>query len=178
MREDRFEKNHPKFPKFLKVVSTECIAPGTIFDIKVRAQKNNPFSRLSHNELALQFYNAGFFNPQLCDQAIACLEMMDFEGKDDVLQKIELNGTLYQQVQSLQQQMLQLAQIVDSQNGTNITRQMVQEFSAGGAGQTISAVADVSQGETENDSLGAVKSTGHATADEARNRAANASEPR
>lgn len=149
-----------------------------IFDIKVRAQKNNPFSRLSHNELALQFYNAGFFNPQLCDQAIACLEMMDFEGKDDVLQKIELNGTLYQQVQSLQQQMLQLAQIVDSQNGTNITQQMVQEFSAGGAGQTISAVADVSQGETKNDSLGAVKSTGHATADEARNRAANASEPR
>ena len=32
---DRFEKNHPKFPKLLKVVSTECIAPGTIFDIKV-----------------------------------------------------------------------------------------------------------------------------------------------
>lgn len=32
---ERFEKNHPKFPKFLKVVTTECIAPGTILEIKV-----------------------------------------------------------------------------------------------------------------------------------------------
>lgn len=145
-----------------------------IFDIKVRAQKNNPFSRLSHNELALQFYSSGFFNPQMCDQAVACLDMMDFEGKDDVLSKVKSNGTMFQQLQMLQQQAMQLAQIVDTQNGTNIMQQMAQQFSTG---QMMPSLA-VGAGELNNNSLGAEKSVGHATAEQARNRAATASEPR
>ena len=72
-----------------------------VFDIQVKAQKRNAFSTLSQNELAKEFYSAGFFNPQLSDQALACIDMMDFEGKDEVRKKIMDNGTLYQQVQQL-----------------------------------------------------------------------------
>ena len=42
--------------------------------------------------MALQFFSAGFFNPQLADQALQCLEMMDFERKDFVMQRIAKNA--------------------------------------------------------------------------------------
>lgn len=94
------------------------------FDIEVVPQKRSPYSKLSQNELALQFYGAGFFNPQMADQTLACLEMMDFDRKDFIMQKIAQNGGMYQQMLMMQQQMLSLAEIVDSTQGTNIAQQM------------------------------------------------------
>lgn len=88
-----------------------------IFDIKVKAQRANPYSRTAQNELALQFYNLGFFNPQLTDQALAAIDMMDFEGKEKVREMIRNNGTLYEQLQQAQQTNLQLAQLVAETTG-------------------------------------------------------------
>ena len=75
------------------------------YDIEVTAQKASPYSRLSQNELALQFYGQGFFNPAMADQALACLEMMDFDRKSSIIQRISQNGTLYQQLMMCQQQL-------------------------------------------------------------------------
>ena len=47
--------------------------------------------------------------------------MMTFEGKDRVVQRITQNGTLYQQIMVMQQQMAQMAAIIDAQNGTNLS---------------------------------------------------------
>ena len=56
---DRFEKNPPKFPKFLKVVSTECIAPGPIFDIKVtKANGETIESNIRLNEEDMELMEA------------------------------------------------------------------------------------------------------------------------
>ena len=88
-----------------------------VFDIKVRPQKSSPFSRLSQNELALQFYDKGFFNPQLSDQALATIEMMDFEGKQSVKEKIQENGTLYQTILQMQQQMQAMASVIEQATG-------------------------------------------------------------
>jgi hypothetical protein len=74
-----------------------------IFDIKVRAHKANPYSRIAQNSMAQEFYGAGFFRPDLSDQALACIEMMDFEGKDAVAERIAQNGTMFQEIQRLQQ---------------------------------------------------------------------------
>lgn len=87
------------------------------FDVKVEAEKSSSYSRLSQNELAMQFYNAGFFNPQYTDQVSACLEMMDFQGKQSVLQKVQQNGGMYQQMLQMQQQMLQLSEMIDQLSG-------------------------------------------------------------
>lgn len=87
------------------------------FDVKVEAEKSSSYSRLSQNELAMQFYNAGFFNPQYADQVSACLEMMDFQGKQSVLQKVQQNGGMYQQMLQMQQQMLQLSEMIDQLSG-------------------------------------------------------------
>lgn len=83
-----------------------------VFDIKVKAQKSNPYSRTAQNELALQFYQIGFFNPQMTDQALATIDMMDFEGKEKVRETIRNNGTLFEQLQQMQQTAMQLAQLV------------------------------------------------------------------
>ena len=94
------------------------------FDIEVTAQKASPYSKMSQNELALQFYQMGFFNPQMADQALACLDMMDFDKKTSVMQKVAMNGTMYQQMLMMQQQMLGLAQIADERAGSNMAGQI------------------------------------------------------
>ena len=102
-----------------------------LFDIEITAQKQSPYSKMSQNELALQFFGAGFFNPQIADQALACLDMMDFDRKHFVMQKIAGNGGMYQQMMQMQQQMVMLAQMVDSYRGSNIAKQLMAQFSGG-----------------------------------------------
>lgn len=88
-----------------------------IFDVQCRAQKSSPFSKLSQNELAKELLNLGFFNPQMADQSLACIEMMDFEGKDMVIQRISQNGTMFQQMIQMQQQMAQMNQTIQELTG-------------------------------------------------------------
>ena len=104
-----------------------------VFDIRIKAQKSSPFSTAAQNERAKELYSMGFFNPQLADQALACLDMMQFEGIEKVREKISQNGTLLQQIQMMQQQMLQMAQIIDAQNpGYNMAQSMAQQFAIDG----------------------------------------------
>jgi hypothetical protein len=74
--------------------------------------------------LAKELYSAGFFNPQISDQALMALDMMDFEGKDIVVKKISENSQLY----NLLQQMIPMAQIIDAQNGTNMAATIAQQL--------------------------------------------------
>lgn len=80
------------------------------FDIEVAAQKASPYSKAAQNELALQLYSAGFFNPQNTDQSLACLNIMDFDHKSDIINQIKKNGTLLDALQQTQMQLQQLQQ--------------------------------------------------------------------
>ncbi len=84
-----------------------------IFDIKIAPQKSSPYTKIAQNELALNFYDRGFFSPQNADQALSCLEMMDFDGKEKLIGRIEQNEKLAKMVEELQQSNLQLAQLVE-----------------------------------------------------------------
>ena len=95
------------------------------FDIDVTSEKANPYKRAEYNELALSFYNAGFFNPQMTDQALACLSMMDFSKKDEVMQKISENGTLQEMLLMYQQMALQLASKYDPALAEQIATQIM-----------------------------------------------------
>ena len=81
-----------------------------VFDIKVIPQKKNSYTRLSQNELALQFYQLGFFAEGQADQALACMSMMEFEGKDELMQRLAYNGTMQRQLAMYQQYALALTQ--------------------------------------------------------------------
>lgn len=102
-----------------------------LFDIEITAQKQSPYSKMSQNELALQFYKAGFFNPQMADQALACVDMMDFDRKQFIMQKIAQNGGMYQQMLMMQQQMLMLAKMVDQTRGSNLADQIASGIMGG-----------------------------------------------
>ncbi len=99
-----------------------------LFDIEVSIQKQSAYSKLSQNEMALQLYNAGFFNPQMADQALACLEIMDFERKQFVIGKIQTNQTLFQQLQQAQMQIMQLTQMVDKLAGSNLSASLAAQM--------------------------------------------------
>jgi len=80
-----------------------------VFDIDVRAQRENAYTKMAQNDLALQFYQLGFFNPQLADQTLMALDMMDFKGKDELQQKVSQQAQLLQMAMQMQQIALELA---------------------------------------------------------------------
>lgn len=83
-----------------------------VFDIKTSAQKKNAYTKITQNELAIQFFQLGFFRPQMVDEALACLQMMDFDGKDGLMQSISKNGTLFQKLVRYMQLAITFAQAV------------------------------------------------------------------
>ena len=151
-----------------------------VFDIKVTAEKASPFSTVSQNELAKELYAAGFFNPQLADQALSALEMMDFESKTMVQRRIQQNGTMYQQILSMQQTLSQLATIVDAQNGTTISAGMQMDGTLGQSGSTAQPSSGGSdKADLAVDAYGAARSgSSTSTAGQARQRAAELATPR
>ena len=104
-----------------------------VFDIKVSAQKKNVYTKVSQNELALQFFQHGFFNPQMTDQTLMCLEMMDFDGKDSIMQKVAQMGTIYQKLMQYMQIALTLAQAVDPSTADMIGQDIMQTMGGGAA---------------------------------------------
>ena len=60
----------------------------SIFDISIKPQKKSSYSKLSQNEIAKEMYKLGFFNPDYASQALAAIEIMDFDGKAVVKEKI------------------------------------------------------------------------------------------
>jgi hypothetical protein len=103
-----------------------------VFDIKVSAQKQNVYTKVSQNELAIQFFKMGFFNPQLTDQTLMCLEMMDFDGKDGIMQKVAQNGTMFQKLLQYMQMALIFAQSVRPDMVQGISQDIMQTMGATG----------------------------------------------
>ena len=122
-----------------------------LFDVEVSAEKQSPYSKMSNNELALQFYSAGFFNPQLADQALACLDMMDFNRKSFIENKIRENGTMFQQLQMMQQTMMGMAAELDAIKGGNLTQQVAAQMGIvqPGTGGVASAQGQAALGDEE-----------------------------
>lgn len=146
-----------------------------LFDIEITAQKQSPYSKMSQNELALQFFNAGFFNPQIADQALACLDMMDFDRKDFIMQKISQNGGMYQQMLMMQQQMMQLGAMVDNAHGTSeVTDSLMNQFGMQSYQAQVNALGSVE----DNSALGGDMKTGESkNTKKARQRVADSTSP-
>lgn len=85
-------------------ISGDIIRRMPMFDIEVAAQKASPYNKMSQNELALQFYQYGFFAPQNTDATLACLNMMDFDHKTDIISQVQQNGTMMDMINILHQE--------------------------------------------------------------------------
>lgn len=97
------------------------------FDIDVTSEKANPYKKMEINELALNFYNMGFFNPEMTDQALACLSMMDFTKKEEVMAKIRENGTMQEMLIRYQQLALTLASQISPQMAEQVAQMILQQ---------------------------------------------------
>lgn len=98
------------------------------FDLEIAAQEENPYKTMEYNQLALQLFQMGFFRADMADQALRCLELMDFKNKDQVCTTILEGQQQTQEIQSLQQKLLQLASVVDELKGTSLVAELEKDF--------------------------------------------------
>lgn len=148
-----------------------------IFDIKIKAHKQNPFSRAAQNQDMINFYSMGFFLPQNADQSIACLEMLEMEGKDRLIEKLKQNKTLYDTVQQMQPLLYELASELDRLTGKGYLQRIAQLGLLGelanqmyiGDGQAVSAGAVNQLGDMHEDS-------GYSTVDKAKKSSSESTE--
>ena len=84
-----------------------------VFDIDVRSQRESAYTTMSQNELAIQFNQMGVFNPQMTDQSLMMLDMMDFKGKEELMTKLQAMGTLQDSLMQIAQIAMALAQKYD-----------------------------------------------------------------
>lgn len=115
------------------------------FDIKVSAQKMNPYSKMSNNELMLQLLNAGVFTPQMAEQSTLLLSMMDFPKKEELLKKVQGMGQMMQQLAMWQQMAMQLAQKYEPATAQQMAQQLLSQagLPAGGGAPIQAQEADV-----------------------------------
>lgn len=91
-----------------------------IFDIVIKPQKRSPYSKMAQNELAKELYQLGFFNPQMADQSLAALDLMDFDGIETVREKVQQGQTLLNQILLMQQQMQKMGMIIYGLTGQDV----------------------------------------------------------
>ena len=143
-----------------------------VFDITVSAQKKNVYTKISQNELAVQFFQMGFFNPQMTDQALMCLDMMEFDGKDGIMQKVAQNGTMFQKLLQYMQLALAFAQKHDPAAAEAIAQDVMMTTGGGGL-PSGSGVANL----TESDNIAGRGGKQTSTEAKARSRTSQASQP-
>ena len=91
-----------------------------VFDIVIKPQKRSPYSKMAQNELAKELYQLGFFNPQLAEQSMTALELMDFDGEEKVKDKVEQGMTLMNQMAAMQQNMNKMGMIIYQLTGNDV----------------------------------------------------------
>jgi hypothetical protein len=108
-----------------------------VFDITVKAEKANPFSKAVHNEFAKELYSMGMFNPQMAAQALIALEMMTFEGKEKIVKMIGDNYNMEMQMAQMQQTMDKMATIIQATTGRDmgISREKMEQIQRNRAAQ-------------------------------------------
>lgn len=148
-----------------------------VFDVKVSAQKASMYSRIANNELAKELYGMGVFAPQNADQSLAVIKMMDFDKRDEVIRQIQENGTMFQQIQRMQESIAQMAELIYKLTGN---QRILSILDGGGAAENLQTgkanAGEAGNGEVETNSIGALVGGDDGVADKARRRAASATE--
>lgn len=147
-----------------------------VFDIEVRAQRENAYTKMSQNELMLQFFGNGMLSPQLTDQALIALEGMDFRGKEQLMKRIEMQGTLQSTLMQVGQIAMMLAQRYDPQIAVQLAG--VMQGLQTDAGMLPAGGGQISrQLQAPADNMSAPNPNENGIVRNARERAANASRP-
>ena len=121
-----------------------------VFDIDVRSERETSYTKLSQNELMIQMYQLGAFNPQNTDQIIMMLDGMDFKGKEEMEDKVRQNGTMLDALSQIGQVALALASQQDpalAQQLAQTIMGIVSDVAGGAAAPQQSAQPEMVQGD-------------------------------
>lgn len=121
-----------------------------VFDIVVKPQKRSPYSKMAQNELAKELYSMGFFNPQLAEQTLGALELMDFDGQEAVKDRVQQGQTLLNQMAYMQDQMNKMGLIIMNLTGEDVLG-LADGQGAPGATQVSPAQSGKSMGSAATD---------------------------
>ena len=115
----------------------------------------------------------GVFAPQNADQALAVIKMMDFDKRDEVIKQVQENGTMFQQIQRMQETMAQMAGLIYEMTGN----QKILSVLDGTGIADMNPQMDAQGGKTvETNSIGEPVGRDNSAAGKARQRAATATE--
>lgn len=112
-----------------------------VFDISVSAQKQNPFSTIQHNQLCIQLYQLGAFQPENAIPATVLLDNMIIPNKDKLLKTVEGNGTMQQKLEELTAEVQRMKQSM--QAGAAMAQEEVTGFDSGASGAMPSGLPPV-----------------------------------
>ena len=110
-----------------------------VFDLKIKAQKKNPFSRMEQNERAKELYAMGFFAPENAQASLIALDMMDFEGIQTVKEKVMQGQTLLNMVMQMSQQLAAITGVLMPQEETQSGGGTNAAESGGGGGSGLAS---------------------------------------
>lgn len=110
-----------------------------VFDLKIKAQKKNPFSRMEQNERAKELYAMGFFAPENAQASLIALDMMDFEGIQTVKEKVMQGQTLLNMVMQMSQQLAAITGVLMPQEETQAVGGTNAAESGGGNGNGLAS---------------------------------------
>lgn len=147
-----------------------------LFDLDISTERESVYTRLARNELAKELMGMGVFNPQMVDQSMMMLEMMDFDGKDKLISRLQEMGTLAQRLAYFQQIALALAQKYDPATAEQIAQAIMQQ-AQGGMAPKIGATDAATGPEIRQDPVTGVQQKEHANGAKARGLVDNATKP-
>lgn len=110
-----------------------------VFDLKIKAQKKNPFSRMEQNERAKELYAMGFFAPENAQASLIALDMMDFDGIQTVKEKVMQGQTLLNMVMQMSQQLAAITGVLMPQEETQAGGGTNTAESGGGGGNGLAS---------------------------------------
>ena len=137
-----FDNSKIKMQQQTKAVGDGITQRLPVFDLDVKASKNTAYSKLSQNELAIQLYGMGVFNPENATVAHTLVSAMDFNGKNEMLKTIRSNGTLLEKLQSIAPIAIKLANTLDNieQTGGAFTQEILAILGQAPGGETPTGV--------------------------------------
>lgn len=147
-----------------------------LFDLDIATERESTYTRLANNELAKELLGMGVFNPQMVDQSLMMLDMMDFDGKDKLVQRLQEMGTMAQRLAYFQQIALTLAQKYDPAMAEQIAQAIMQQ--AGGSMAPAMGASKAATGpEIRQDPITGVQAKEHANGAKARGLVNEATKP-
>ena len=109
------------------------------FDLEVSAQNETPYKTMEYNQLALQLFQMGFFRSDMAEQALRCLELMEFKNKDALMEVIREGQKDAKQRAWLTEALRKTVAMLDKVQGSRLAealeRELADDEAAGNTGK-------------------------------------------